>query len=778
MTKEIKAELLKILGRGSFGGNIDHLGYSGPRVKLGTRGLDSLIEGIQPPKPQVKEEIYRLGKKLADLDADMAYEFFLFMPEPFKYFNLEQLEKWVEKGIAVFEEQGKMPGRNFFTGLSWDTIEEIRSEGLRFEKISRVLEIYVDALSGGALSIKSGGIIYTDTRTIFLPSIVNEFPTSEENFMVYKVIAAHKYGQLRYRSFNIRLDRIPEVEGLKSNYGLGINPEASDFECFFTLFPDRRLALDIYNVIENARVERNLKQEFKGLAKDLAILAGHELEKRPSLAKLTQKEAVIEALLQRTMGRNKVEVPKELEGIVNKSYRLIKDMLESPRPRPEDSAGITAKIYTLLEDLDSPYSGMQTVYFRGEVKPEEVTIASKKTLEELSQNVKEFIEEFGFKPERVEERSEEIEEDWPSPPWDDYEIQRMLGIKIPKEVLDKIIEELEKKLGELGELDPNMFVKVLESARKKIRAEIDSPPTDLQVELTEEDKQGAFLYDEWDYLAGNYRADWCALKEREVPKVSRQFIEETLEKYSHLISSVRRQFELFRPEYRKLKRQRDGEEIDIDAFIEALADIKAGVVPREDLYIRADKRERDLATAFLIDMSASTTGWVIQTEKEALILLCEALERLGDKYAIYGFSGSTRKQCDFYVIKGFEEEYGEEVEGRIAGMEALDYTRMGPPIRHLTKILKDVEAKIKLMIVLSDGRPEDFDEYKGDHGIEDTRKALIEAKQKHIRPFCITVDKEAKDYIEHMYGEVNYIIIDDIQKLPRRLPEIYRRLTT
>jgi nitric oxide reductase NorD protein len=158
--------------------------------------------------------------------------------------------------------------------------------------------------------------------------------------------------------------------------------------------------------------------------------------------------------------------------------------------------------------------------------------------------------------------------------------------------------------------------------------------------------------------------------------------------------------------------------------------------------------------------------------------MCEALEVLGDKYAIFGFSGKTRKQCDFYMIKDFEEKYDDDVRAKIAGMDAFDYTRMGPPIRHLNDILDELPAKVKIMIILSDGKPEDFDEYKGDHGIEDTRKALIEAKRKHIKPFCITIDKEAKDYISHMYGDVSYIILDDVKDLPRKLPEVYRRLTT
>ena len=193
---------------------------------------------------------------------------------------------------------------------------------------------------------------------------------------------------------------------------------------------------------------------------------------------------------------------------------------------------------------------------------------------------------------------------------------------------------------------------------------------------------------------------------------------------------------------------------------------------------RSGREERDVATLFLLDMSGSTKGWINEAEKESLVLMAEALETLGDRYAIFGFSGMTRTKCDFYQIKGFEEPYGETVKKRISGISPKDYTRMGPPIRHSIKILKAVEARTKLFITLSDGKPEDYDAYKGDYAIEDTRKALIEAKEQGIHSFCITIDKEAASYLRHMYGEVNYVVIDDVRKLPDRITEIYRRLTT
>jgi len=190
------------------------------------------------------------------------------------------------------------------------------------------------------------------------------------------------------------------------------------------------------------------------------------------------------------------------------------------------------------------------------------------------------------------------------------------------------------------------------------------------------------------------------------------------------------------------------------------------------------RAERNIAVAFMVDMSGSTKGWINEAEREALLLLCEALERLGDRYAIYGFSGITRKRCELFRIKTFDENYSEAVKARIAGIAPQEYTRMGFAIRHLSKLLTDIEAGTKVLITLSDGRPDDyFDGYRGPYGIEDTRMALLETQRAGIHPFCITIDQEARDYLPHMYGAARYVILNDVAQLPAKVADIYRRLT-
>ena len=292
-------------------------------------------------------------------------------------------------------------------------------------------------------------------------------------------------------------------------------------------------------------------------------------------------------------------------------------------------------------------------------------------------------------------------------------------------------------------------------------------------------EEGAFLYHEWDYRRRHYRKQWCVLRELDVQPGSSDFVAATLRRYAPQVSQLRRTFEMLRGEDKLIKKQTNGDDIDLDAVISAYADMRSGMELSDRLLVKRQKSERDIAVMFMVDMSGSTKGWINDAEREALVMLCEALAVLGDRYAIYGFSGITRKRCEIYRIKRFDERYDDNVRGRIAGILPQDYTRMGVAIRHLTALLNTVAARTKLLITLSDGKPDDYsDNYRGEYGIEDTRQALVEAHRSGIHPFCITIDREAREYLPRMYGTVNYTVIDDVARLPLKVADIYRRLTT
>jgi nitric oxide reductase NorD protein len=324
---------------------------------------------------------------------------------------------------------------------------------------------------------------------------------------------------------------------------------------------------------------------------------------------------------------------------------------------------------------------------------------------------------------------------------------------------------------DLGELPPEVLSPAGPGAW--LPADREGPGPDLVT-----DRDADFRYDEWDYHRSAYRKGWCHVYEMEVAPGDPDYVGEVGNRHRALISQIRRRFEAVRGEDRVLGRQPEGEEIDLDAQVDAHIDRRSGIEPSPRLFCRRIRNERSMAAMFMVDMSGSTKGWVNDAERESLIMLCEAIEALGDDYAIYGFSGWTRTRCDIYRIKAFGDRYDEAVRRRIAGIEAKDYTRMGVAIRHLTRLLAERPVRHKLLVTLSDGRPDDFgDEYRGTYGIEDTRQALQEARRQGVRSYCVTIDRHGADYLKRMYGPAAYTVLDEVGKLPTRIADIYRRLT-
>ena len=315
----------------------------------------------------------------------------------------------------------------------------------------------------------------------------------------------------------------------------------------------------------------------------------------------------------------------------------------------------------------------------------------------------------------------------------------------------------------------------------------DVPLVEAEGDDVEEDLgEQTFFYDEWDHKIEDYRPAWCTLRESRATRVHEAFVAATFYEHGGVVSQIRRNFQLMRPErLRKMRYQTDGDDLDIEGIVEYVVDRRTRISPTERVYIKRDKKDRDVATAFLVDMSSSTDRKIdgrkriIDIEKESLLLMCEALEAIRDEYAIYGFSGSGREDCQFYTVKEFGERYDDRVKGRIGGIYGRQKTRMGPALRHATKRLMAVDAHVKLLILLTDGKPYDSDTYQDNtYAQEDTKMALREARREKIHLFCVTVDQEGADYLPHMYSDANFVVVDDVRTLPQKLPQLYRRLTS
>ncbi len=293
-----------------------------------------------------------------------------------------------------------------------------------------------------------------------------------------------------------------------------------------------------------------------------------------------------------------------------------------------------------------------------------------------------------------------------------------------------------------------------------------------------------YSYPEWDVEKGDYRADWCTVRCRNMREGDPTFVADTLARYRGEVHLIRRQFERLRPtRVQRFFKQQEGDELDLDALVDALADREAGAPMTDKVFVRRDKKQRDVAVVFLLDMSDSTDRLVgdgqriIDVEKQGLVLLLEAVGRIDDRCAVMGFASRGRHRVDVFRIKHFHEHFTREVAGRISGVEALGYTRLGAALRHAAEHLGGVEAGERLLVLLSDGRPYDLTYGDMRYAMEDTRVALSEIRRAGMKVFCITVDPEGPAYLEHMFGANRYTVIQDVTHLPTRLPRIYQNLT-
>lgn len=291
-------------------------------------------------------------------------------------------------------------------------------------------------------------------------------------------------------------------------------------------------------------------------------------------------------------------------------------------------------------------------------------------------------------------------------------------------------------------------------------------------------EKGVYYYKEWDTSLKKYRKDWCRLKETVDEESVESMNTDNMDALRHAEHRIKKTFDQLINNQKFMRNQSDGDEIDIDAWVSARSSKSKDADDYQNLYIKNNTNDRDVAIMFAVDLSGSTAGWKNSMIKQSTWLLCKALARMGDQYAVYGFSGSGRSNCRVYPVKTFNENYTKSVKSRIFSMKPHQYTRMGVAIRHLSMLLGKTTAKTRILFVLTDGRPDDLDSYRGQYGVEDTRLALNEAKALSLKPFVLTFDKEGMDYLPYMLGSSRYQLITDISQLPIQISNIYKQLTT
>ncbi len=289
-------------------------------------------------------------------------------------------------------------------------------------------------------------------------------------------------------------------------------------------------------------------------------------------------------------------------------------------------------------------------------------------------------------------------------------------------------------------------------------------------------------YPEWDHRLQAYNDAGATVRLAPAAHGPQQWVDNTLAEHRSMLDAIRRRFEMLRAQRTPLRRQRDGDDLDLEACIDARADLQAGQPMSQALYRSQQRTRRDMAILLLIDASGSTDGWVtsgrrvIDVEREALLLVSIALAALGEPYAVQAFSGRGPRCVSVRTLKRFDEPYGNPVATRIAALEPDDCTRTGAAIRHASATLMHEPAAQRLLLLLSDGKPNDVDVYEGRYGVEDMRRAVTEAKLQGIAPFCLTVDRTAASYLPGVFGAHQYALLAKPAMLPTALLDWMQRL--
>jgi len=677
---------------------------------------------------------------------------------------------------------------------------EIKGVLTKFMRMLFPLEFRIDSIANGG-PILPFHYPLIPGEMIFLPERLEPFGTRGDAYTYYLVTTAHLAGRHDFGTFKLKL---ADIEGFEERGETGV--EAID--SFVASFDDPDLAGALMRLAESARIDAELARRYRGLAPRIAGLNRSLLDRLhpESLSTMLVRAALdIEAAGEgadsplvwmaarhfapvRARGADVMTSVRQVGAL----YHWLQELIRQARERGEDDPLSEEEAATMRNDLIKGMKGSQT-QTGGEGDEGEDGEAGGEPDQNVQMEVSGKQSRGGkgraLSPEELRKLIEQGAEIKPSQGTGSAEGDGMYLTQLTGKQLSEL-EQMREQLGEVGS--------VTGQGR-------------LMIGRSRQDSY--YAYDEWDYVLNDYRRNWCRLREIPLAGDEGDFFENTLIRYAEMLPGVRRNFQRIRPaSYRMVRGLEDGEEIDIDRTIEARVARLMGETPDGRFYKARKKEARDVSTLFLLDMSASTDepihreprkytddddddwmkAWqrrpqtanrprrIIDVNKEALVIMAQALEEIGDSYAIMGFSGHGRDNVEFYVIKEFDQELSDEVKARVGAVEPKRSTRMGAAIRHVREKFKDVSSRAKHMILLSDGFPQDFD-YGHDrrsnaYGIQDTMVALKELELAGVLPFCITVDKTGHDYLRQMCQSSRYLVIEDIASLPRQLPKIYEQV--
>jgi nitric oxide reductase NorD protein len=622
--------------------------------------------------------------------------------------------------------------------------------------------------------------VFSDEQAIYLPQEIDVFDARKKNQDLYTGLAKLESAHLEFGTYDFDAEKALGRSGtlLETGGGTGNKistqftmADNSEIERFLYLFDCRKLAADLFLIYEHGRIRWHLMQRYPGIVNQTLPAMQQEMLR---IYKDARERHVLNLLYAEiALGMSARALvntdPKTLSVI-----RKIRDLAEieiKKSPAVETCGRLLFLTYEpIVRALErevcskSDQNGrrvLKTPFGRG-FKPDFCFHLDTRA-DRMAVSIQSKLRGKGLKVYRTDVR-EKLSENNGILSLND--IQRLIVDWPPHDDPGQAL--IGRKQVDLSRLD---FSDLCETIQEVADHEV-NPYTN------------AFTYHEWDCRLGDYLADHVRVTDRKVGGVDGDFYPATLDRYHGLVQHMRRAFEQLKPEGLSMMRPWiEGDQFDYSALLDFAVDRKTGRIPSDRLYIKRDKRQRDVAVLVLVDLSKSTTNFasgsssrILDIEKEAVVLLSEALNVAGDQFAVAGFSGAGRFGVDYLRIKDFSDGLDEGVHRRINAVAPMRSTRMGAAIRHATQVLGKTSAGIRLLLVLTDGFPNDVG-YKQGYAVADTRKAVFEAHAKHIYFKAIVVNVAGDPKLDALYGKFHHSLISDIKELPDKLLRIYGAMT-
>jgi hypothetical protein len=593
-----------------------------------------------------------------------------------------------------------------------------------------------------------------DGQAIYLPDELEVLDHKNENAGLYKLLVRLEAGAMEFGTFELdarkalntcNREKKPDVPAARKGQ--------TDLELFLAAFQQPDLALDLFTLFEHARIADRTNRRYPGLYRRMrAACADREMQRRSGCSTGGTLWPIYHHLV---LGRPLAGDPALTA--LGRAMAEKFDPASAGACGVEDIAGLAMDFYPkLCAYVDDNAAG---------------------TFQPLQLPFGRRFEPSGFMP--VDS------------------VYRRLAVDIRDQLADKnlcvyradVQRLLEEQAGHICLQDIQaLLVNPKTASEPEDLAWLDLESLVCRHGLTlpadDDDPANAYRYREWDWCMGDYLPDHTRVRECRVDGRDSTFYGQTLEDFNGLVKRIRYAFELLRPEEMTILRQwPEGDAFDYRALLDWALDRKAGLMPSDRLFIKRMKRVRDVSVMLLVDLSRSTANAVdesgirvLDVEKQAIVLLCEALTVIGDRFAIAGFSGTGPLGVDYYRIKDLGEDFDEAVKRRIGGMAPQRSTRMGAAIRHATAQLAPVPSRVRLIMILGDGFPNDL-EYKGAYAVEDTRRAVMEARAEAVHVKAITVNVSDNGMLDRLYGAAHHTLIGNIRDLPDRLVRVYSALT-